>query len=257
MALQNATEPKSSDSKSKGALGPPKVEGGVFVCSWPNACNLPMDFPEHKKALLALYKATNGDAWTGVPKEYSWKPDTPARDICLKWAGVECDPWGRVVKLNLRNYGLVGTIPGEKIRALTSLSLLDLSDNMISGSIPDLGFATNMTYFYLQRNQLTGTLSKTLALPKLKHFEISQNDLSGPIPDEFANLRRLDYFDVSANRFNKLPNMEESLKALTGKNLDRNCNLSQNHFACPIPKTLQQPAPCAAMCGEWIDSVHN
>lgn len=255
VTVAKAAKPESSASKAKGALGPPKVKGGTFVCSWPNACNLPMEFPAQKDALLKLYQATNGDKWAGMPKGYEWKKDAPPRDICLKWAGVECDPWGRVVKLKLAKYGLKGTIPNE-ISALDSLSLLDLSENMISGTLPNLDFAKNMTYLYLQRNLFTGTISQTVAQPKLRHFEISQNFFSGALPDEFAKLRQLTYFDISSNKLTKLPDMQESLKALTGTELNRNCDLTQNHFACPVPKALQYPAPCGAMCGEWIDSIY-
>jgi len=123
-----------------------------FICSMPNGCNLPVEHPSHKAALLALYRATNGPKWH-FPPGYEWKESTKPMDICFKWAGVECDPWGRVVKLSLRDYGLRGTIPPE-FSDLSSLSLLDLGTNMISGSVPTIG--ANMTYLYLNQNQFSG-----------------------------------------------------------------------------------------------------
>lgn len=220
-----------------------------FICSMPNGCNLPVEHPSHKAALLALYRATNGPKWH-FPPGYEWKESTKPMDICFKWAGVECDPWGRVVKLSLRDYGLRGTIPPE-FSDLSSLSLLDLGTNMISGSVPTIG--ANMTYLYLNQNQFSGTLSPEFAKPGMRHLELSQNKLGGAIPGEFAQMKQLSFFDISANKFNSLPNLGSTLKGLVGP--DSKCDLSQNYFACPIPSELKYPAPCGGICGDYVDWV--
>jgi hypothetical protein len=84
----------------------------------------------------------NGDgAWD---KMDNWMSD---KGICL-WYGISCPPHLKegveevhynensdVIKLNLTNNGVEGTIPSE-LQALENLETLDLGKNLISGTIP-------------------------------------------------------------------------------------------------------------------------
>jgi len=221
-----------------------------ITCSMPNGCNRPMNFPEQKEALLSLYQATNGASWQ-VPQGFEWNAETP---MCTNWTGLSCDPWGRVVEIQLRESNLMGTIPD--LSALSSLSFLDLATNQLSGSLPSFSFAKNLTYLWLNQNMFTGTIPVDLPQENLVQLELSHNLLSGPLPDEFSKLTRIKYLDLSANKLSALPNSTiDTFSKLIGTDENRTCNLGQNHFACPIPEDLQYPAPCGAMCGVYIENV--
>jgi len=211
---------------------------------------MPVDFPQQKQALLAFHQATGGPHWT-VHQNYTWQPDS---SMCTAWAGVACDPWGRVVKVHLTDKNLRGTLPSD-LAALSSLSFFDLGTNQISGTIPSFAFARNLTYLWLNQNMFSGTIPVDLPQPNIVQLELSQNMLSGAIPDEFAKLSRLEYLDLSSNKLSKLPDIGATLLKLNSNGTDRKCNLSQNHFGCPVPESLEYPSACGAVCGVYIDSV--
>ena len=82
-------------------------------------------------ATLNWAAATDMDSWDGITVEGS-----PAR----------------VTKLELSWQGLTGTIPSA-LSSLTGLTVLDLSDNFLTGTIPDLSALTNLTTLNLYFNQ--------------------------------------------------------------------------------------------------------
>jgi len=219
-----------------------------FECSMPGGCNLLVEYPEQKKALLILHSATNGQDWS-IPPGFEWDAKT---DMCT-WAGVACDPWGRVVKLSLPGYGLSGALP-QAIAQLTSLTFLDLSSNMLDGTVPTFQSASNLTYLYLNRNKFSGDLQPSLATSQLRHLELSSNGLTGEVPAQFARMTSIEFLDLSDNKFTQLPPQLSALlsKLQSTAKLGRQCNLGQNKFNCPIPEVAKYPSPCAAICGTWI-----
>jgi len=174
--------------------------------------------------------------------------------MCTAWAGVVCDPWGRVVKVHLPDQNLTGTLPSD-LSELSSLSFFDLGTNQISGTIPSFKSARNLTYLWLNQNLFSGTIPQDLPQPNIVQLELSQNILSGAIPDEFAKMTQLEYLDLSLNKLSVLPDISVILSKLNSNGTDRKCNLSQNHFGCPVPEALEYPSPCGAVCGVYIDSV--
>ena len=89
-----------------------------------------------KKALTALYHATDGPNWTNND---NWLSSASLGD----WHGITVDADGRVSKIVLHGNNLAGSLPGQ-LSDLEGLSVLDLSFNTdLSGSIPvaftDLG----------------------------------------------------------------------------------------------------------------------
>ena len=83
--------------------------------------------PPERTALSEFYVASKGAEWT---ESKNWT--SQYTDHCL-WYGVKCAN-GTVVELNLTSNGLSGTL-SHKIEALTSLTVLDLSDNEIKVSV--------------------------------------------------------------------------------------------------------------------------
>ena len=135
-----------------------------------------------RAALVALYNATNGPQWT---RGGNWLSDQPLS----QWSGVSTDSAGRVVELDLRDAGLVGSIPSE-LMALSRLEVMNLGDNELPGSMPPwLGELTNLTSLDLRRTGLTGRLPPELGnLANLTYLDLGRNSLSGHIPPELGTL---------------------------------------------------------------------
>jgi hypothetical protein len=89
---------------------------------------------------------------------------------------------------------LEGEIPIE-ISNMTSLEIMDLSQNKLTGSIPYFSSLTSLSFLYLQKNDLTGSIPIELSRNShLQLLDLRENKLSGKIPnwiDKFSELRVL------------------------------------------------------------------
>ena len=68
-----------------------------------------------REALMQLYRATNGPAWT---HNDGWAMSAP---VCEDWYGVSCDGDGSVIGLSLTENNLKGSLP----TALANLTKLE------------------------------------------------------------------------------------------------------------------------------------
>ncbi|GAY33377.1 hypothetical protein CUMW_275020, partial [Citrus unshiu] len=95
-----------------------------------------------------------------------------------------------LMELSAPNNKLNGTLPPQ-IFGITTLSiLLDLSENLLSGSIP------------LEGNSFNGSIPQSLnALKSIKELDLSCNNLSGQIPKYLEDLPFLEYLNLSYNHF--------------------------------------------------------
>ena len=153
------------------------------------------------------------------------------------WFGVSCNAEGSVLRLNLTNSNLHGTlykfsfssfpnlayfdlslnqlfgsIP-PLISSLSKLIYLDLSINQFSGNIPpEIGLLINLQTLYLDQNQfsgsiflynnnLSGSIPKELGnLKSLINLALSTNNLLGPIPASLGNLSNLTHLYLYLNQ---------------------------------------------------------
>ena len=199
---------------------------GVFgtMCEDPSAGSV----SEDRKALVALYNATDGPNWAN---NENWLTEAPLED----WYGVDTDASGRVVRLVLAGHfddevrvfvpfglsgtlppelgllaelevldlqinGLTGTIPPE-LWELTNLSQLSLAYNSLRGLIPPkLGDLANLRRLYLRENNLTGSIPPELGnLTNLRDLNLGYNELTGPIPPELGGLTELRWLSLRVN----------------------------------------------------------
>ncbi|CAM9960584.1 unnamed protein product, partial [Ascophyllum nodosum] len=101
-----------------------------------------------RDALVALYRATNGDSWW---RKTGWCTDAPLSE----WHGVTVNE-GRVVELELHCGNLQESIPKE-LGQLGALKSLDLAGNQLKGSIPkELGRLDALKMLNLHNNNLEG-----------------------------------------------------------------------------------------------------
>lgn len=151
----------------------------------------PGQFPSESDslALVKLYESTNGDSWIN---NENWLTG-PVRS----WHGVRLEE-GRVTFIDLGDDGegnsgnnLTGELPDE-LNDLTGLKWFDFSDNLITGSIPDLRALTNVSYLSLTRNEFSGSLGGWIKdLTNLDVLALGGNNLTGTIPAELGDLPNL------------------------------------------------------------------
>lgn len=174
-----------------------------------------------REALIALYKATNGDNWTN---NTNWCSDKPISE----WYGVTADgltpdnPPGMLLLLD--NNNLVGELPQE-IGNLKNLILLRMDANKLSGSIPEsIGDLTQVREIYLEGNQLSGSIPESIGnLTQVRVIHLEGNQLSGPIPQSIECLKNMESFYVGHNNLEgTLPEVFADLPLLRGLSLEGN-----------------------------------
>eukprot|EP00253_Pinus_taeda_P012679 PITA_12679 len=150
--------------------------------------------------------------------------------------------------LNIRNNKLAGVLPLHIGKLSTNLSVLTLANNMIEGRIPPhIGNLSSLTYLNLSGNLLNGSIPSLRNLTNLERLDLGNNKLEGNIPDDFEQLQRLGLLDISGNLLSgKIPNSLASLKQL------RDLLLHNNRLSGSIPSNL---GSCTNL--ELLDLSHN
>lgn len=187
---------KDGDPNKKDCLYSKKVPQGGFKAGnvytvYLNENQTEITRKKERDALIAFYKATNGDNWK---VKTNWCSELPVSE----WYGVNTYGNGLVSSLYLGGNNLSGILP-EEIGNLEELKTLFLMDNKISGEIPNSISNTKLGSLALGLNQITGNLSDILnKLEKLKltlsELDLKSNQITGNIPPEigeFSNLWRI------------------------------------------------------------------
>jgi Leucine rich repeat N-terminal domain/Leucine rich repeat/Leucine Rich Repeat len=145
--------------------------------------------------------------------------------------------------LNLSANGLVGTVPDD-ITRLPNLTYLALANNYLSGDLRSGGFAS-LESLDLSSNLINGSIPADFGTRNLKLLNLSSNRLTGQIPPEFGlNFLANSTIDLSFNNLtgqipqtavflNQRENAFAGNEALCGKPLLEK--------PCTIPSTLSNP----------------
>ena len=150
-------------------------------------------------ALATLYfSTTSKKPWNSA--QY-WLSEYP---VCL-WEGVTCihpdhDDRQQVKALELDHHGREGYLPEELSLLQRDLHVLDLSNNHLQGSIPNLDGLSNLERLYLGPNNLTSTIPDSLySLKHLDHLYLNQCELSGSISTKIGQLSALQGLGLQNN----------------------------------------------------------
>ena len=161
------------------------LPGGVALAqggSRPNAfsgCANVTEIPVQECSdLLALYDAANGPDWT---YHDNWQEN----DEPCTWYGVGCNA-GHVQELQLWDNHLTGTLPD--LPHLQNLEILDVADNQLGGGIPGFSHLVSLQYLRLSNNRLHGQIPGFAALTNLEFIYAYNNQLGGPIPSSLCAL---------------------------------------------------------------------
>ncbi|XP_004250411.2 receptor protein-tyrosine kinase CEPR2 [Solanum lycopersicum] len=153
----------------------------------------------------------------------SWKY---SKSPC-KFYGIQCDKHtGLVTEISLDNKSLSGVI-SPSISVLQSLTSLVLPSNQLSGNLPsELADCANLKVLNVTDNNMNGTIPDLSRLAKLEVLDLSNNCFSGQFPAWFGKLTSLVALGLGGNEYDegKLPDLFGKLKKvywlfLAGSNL--------------------------------------
>ncbi|GMH23923.1 hypothetical protein Nepgr_025766 [Nepenthes gracilis] len=139
--------------------------------------------------------------------------------------------------LELQSNYLSGNLSenGDSSSKPVKLEQLDLSNNLISGSLPfSLSNLSSLQILSVGGNQFSGAIPPSIGkLQLLFKFDASKNSLSGQIPPEIGNCVHLTFLDLSQNNLSgQIPPEISDIRILNY------LNLSRNHFDGPIPRSI-------------------
>ncbi|KAJ9543592.1 hypothetical protein OSB04_023299 [Centaurea solstitialis] len=180
-------------------------------------------------------------------------------NLC-NWNGVTCNGDGMVVKIQLQDSAINGTLTEFNFSEFSNLTYLDLSDNYLTGVIPStIANLSRIRFLDLSTNGFEGEIPLEIGrLKKLRYLDLENNSLIGPIPIEISNLQKVWYLNLGANYLtDPTPNWVDflSMPALTFLSFYLNelenfpdfileckkltfLDLSTNHFNGSIPESL-------------------
>ncbi|XP_003635304.1 receptor-like protein EIX2 [Vitis vinifera] len=81
------------------------------------------------------------------------------------------------------------------------VNIIDLSDNNLSGKLPEIRNLSRLGTLNLSINHFTGNIPEDIGgLSQLETLDLSRNQLSGPIPPSMISLTFLNHLNLSYNR---------------------------------------------------------
>ncbi|KAL8502098.1 hypothetical protein ACS0TY_021280 [Phlomoides rotata] len=166
-----------------------------------------------------------------------------------------------LIEMQLQDNQIFGEIPPE-IGHLSSLSLLNLTSNLLSGTFcAEIGKLIYLQQLSLSFNFFTGIPASIGKLwLSLGLMDLSHNNLSGSIPEEIGNLKKLNFLFLNNNLLSgtippslgsctSLQTLDLSYNRLTGRvppeisglhEMRRFINLSHNQFEGLLPIELSK-----------------
>ncbi|KAI9092550.1 hypothetical protein K1719_027678 [Acacia pycnantha] len=195
-------------------------------------------FPGERAALLLLRDSLTSPNdlhgnWTGPP----------CIDNLSRWKGITCFNW-HVVQIVLEGFELLGYLPPAFPQNITFLTQLNLRNNSISGTLPNLNNLVFLEHVLLSFNRFYGSIPlEYVGLSGLKELELQMNYLDGQIPA--FDQASLDSFNVSYNHLVGPIPQTSVLQKFPKSSFDNNSDLCGKplDILCPPPSPAPAPSP--------------
>lgn len=203
-------------------------------------------------SLVELYNATNGQDWTyngnlyrGIPFE----DDIPVKNYnsewdftqpITTWHGIEVNTFGCLSRIMLFDCNLIGDLPELNF---PTVEYFVCSQNLLTGTMPDLSNLPRIEVFDCTLNKLTGNIRNPSGLQNLRHFQCGGNNLTGTIPD-FRDLPKLERFGCNVNDLTGIMLTLSGLPSLTSFSCTR------NSLSGAIPKLENLPSLVSFYCSD-------
>lgn len=186
-------------------------------------------------ALLEFKKCIKHDP-TGYVLN-SWNEESIDFNGCpSSWNGVLCNG-GNVAGVVLDNLGLSADADLSVFSNLTKLVKLSMSNNSISGKLPNnIADFKSLEFLDISNNLFSSALPLGIGqFGSLQNLSLAGNNFSGPIPHSIAEMTSIKSLDLSHNSLSgTLPASLTELNSLVS------LNLSHNGFTGKIPKGFDQ-----------------
>ncbi|KAK6931459.1 Malectin-like domain [Dillenia turbinata] len=178
------------------------VVGAPIISGLENYALVPVDLltdPDQVVAMRALKQSLR------IPDRMGWNGDPCAPTSWDAWEGVTCSPNNDdsalvVSQIDLGSQGLKGYI-SDQISLLSNLVSLNLSSNLLGGSIPAGLGQSSLARLDLSYNQLIGSVPDSLASSNLRLVLLNDNLLEGQVPEELYSIGvHGGAIDLSANK---------------------------------------------------------
>ncbi|KAK1437126.1 hypothetical protein QVD17_02911 [Tagetes erecta] len=126
-------------------------------------------------------------------------------------------PPRRVYILDYSDNNFKSTIPVTFGNVLRSTLFFSISNNNLVGVIPEsIRNASSLRVLNLSRNKLTGPIPLIGNMKDLQSLDLSVNMLDGSIPQELTNLTQLSFLNVSYNHLSgRIPRFEQGFSELS------------------------------------------
>ncbi|PIN08968.1 Tyrosine kinase [Handroanthus impetiginosus] len=140
----------------------------------------------------------------------------------------------------MNDASLTGQIPSF-IFNMSSLELINFSNNSLSGSLPLYHNLPNLEQLYLNSNMLTGKLvDKIWDFKRLWYIKLSHNKFTGKIHRSFGNLTMLNFLYLGHNNFTGLYLSSNKLSGVIPRSINNasyltHLSISRNSFSGSVP----------------------
>lgn len=165
----------------------------------------------------------------------SWNIESTNVKGCPSWNGIICSS-GNVVGIVLDSLGLSADFDLSVLANLTMLERLSISNNSISGRLPEnIASFKKLKHLDVSNNLFNSSLPLEIGkLSLLQNLSLAGNSFSGSIPDSISGLTSIRSLDLSHNSLSgSLPSSLARLEGLVY------LNLSLNSFVKGMPKGLE------------------
>lgn len=165
------------------------VVGKPMMSGLENYALVPADIstiPDQVVAMRALKESLR------VPDRMGWNGDPCAPTNWVAWEGVTCHAINNesalvVFQIDLGSQGLKGFI-SDQISLLSNLVSLNLSSNLLGGTLPSGLGQKPLKRLDLSNNQISGSIPESLASSDLKLVLLNDNLLEGRVPEQLYSV---------------------------------------------------------------------